>query len=81
MASMKVHVQAMLDYWHMGVPTLDYGNNIRQMALEMCLKNAFESRASCQPISARSSAAASVPSAGPPLSGSPQDIIQERTSA
>jgi urocanate hydratase len=42
MASMKVHVQAMLDYWHMGVPTLDYGNNIRQMALEMGLKNAFE---------------------------------------
>jgi urocanate hydratase len=26
----------------MGVPTLDYGNNIRQMALEMGLKNAFE---------------------------------------
>ena len=42
MASMKIHVQAMLDYWHMGVPTLDYGNNIRQMALEMGLKNAFE---------------------------------------
>ena len=42
MASMKAHVQAMLDYWHMGVPTLDYGNNIRQMALEMGLKNAFE---------------------------------------
>jgi urocanate hydratase len=42
MASMKVHVEAMLDYWHMGVPTLDYGNNIRQMALEMGLKNAFE---------------------------------------
>jgi urocanate hydratase len=39
---MKVHVQAMLDYWHMGVPTLDYGNNIRQMALEMGLKNAFD---------------------------------------
>jgi urocanate hydratase len=37
-----VHVEAMLDYWHMGVPTLDYGNNIRQMALEMGLKNAFE---------------------------------------
>ncbi|MCA3555881.1 urocanate hydratase [Aestuariivirga sp.] len=41
MASMKAHVAAMLDYWHMGVPVLDYGNNIRQMALEMGLKNAF----------------------------------------
>ena len=42
MASMKTHVEAMLDYWHMGVPVLDYGNNIRQMALEKGLKNAFE---------------------------------------
>jgi urocanate hydratase len=32
----------MLDYWHSGVPVLDYGNNIRQMALEKGLKNAFE---------------------------------------
>jgi urocanate hydratase len=36
------HVRAMLDFHHMGIPTLDYGNNIRQMALEMGLKNAFE---------------------------------------
>jgi urocanate hydratase len=42
MASMKVHVQAMLDMYARGVPTLDYGNNIRQMALEMGLKNAFD---------------------------------------
>ena len=42
MASMKIHVQAMLDMQSMGVPTLDYGNNIRQMALEMGLKNAFD---------------------------------------
>jgi len=40
--SMGVHVKAMLDFWHAGVPTLDYGNNIRQMALETGLKNAFE---------------------------------------
>jgi urocanate hydratase len=40
--SMVVHVQAMLDFQKMGVPTLDYGNNIRQMALEMGLKNAFD---------------------------------------
>ena len=40
-ASMKVHVAAMVDFWNMGVPTLDYGNNIRQVALEEGLENAF----------------------------------------
>ncbi|EKF43089.1 urocanate hydratase [Nitratireductor indicus] len=40
-ASMKVHVQAMVDFWNMGIPTLDYGNNIRQMAKEEGLENAF----------------------------------------
>ncbi|WP_425404440.1 urocanate hydratase [Hwanghaeella sp.] len=41
-ASMKVHVQAMLDFWKAGVPTLDYGNNIRQMAFEEGLEHAFD---------------------------------------
>jgi urocanate hydratase len=40
-ASMKVHVAAMVDFWDAGVPTLDYGNNIRQVALEEGLANAF----------------------------------------
>ena len=40
--SMKAHVKAMVDFWHMGVPTLDYGNNIRQVALEEGLENAFD---------------------------------------
>lgn len=40
-ASMKVQVQAMLDFWNAGIPTVDYGNNIRQMALEEGLENAF----------------------------------------
>ena len=40
-ASMKVHVQAMVDFWNAGVPTLDYGNNIRQIALEEGLESAF----------------------------------------
>ena len=40
-ASMKTHVQAMVDFWNAGVPTLDYGNNIRQVALEEGLENAF----------------------------------------
>jgi urocanate hydratase len=41
-ASMKVHVQAMLDLQKMGVPTFDYGNNIRQVALDEGLKDAFD---------------------------------------
>ncbi|WP_298801547.1 urocanate hydratase [uncultured Lentibacter sp.] len=40
-ASMKVHVKAMVDFWNDGVPTLDYGNNIRQVALEEGFENAF----------------------------------------
>lgn len=40
--SMAVHVQAMLDFQQMGIPTFDYGNNIRQMALEEGVKNAFD---------------------------------------
>lgn len=40
--SMAVHVRAMLDFQTMGVPTLDYGNNIRQMAKDMGVHNAFD---------------------------------------
>ena len=40
-ASMKEHVAAMVDFWNAGVPTLDYGNNIRQVAREEGLENAF----------------------------------------
>ncbi len=40
-ASMKIHVAAMVDFWNAGVPTLDYGNNIRQVALDEGLKDAF----------------------------------------
>lgn len=40
-ASMKMQVQAMLDFWNAGIPTVDYGNNIRQMALEEGLEDAF----------------------------------------
>ncbi|HEU4623865.1 MAG TPA: urocanate hydratase [Steroidobacteraceae bacterium] len=41
-ASMAVHVRSMLDFQKTGVPTVDYGNNIRQMALEEGVKNAFD---------------------------------------
>lgn len=40
-ASMKVQVAAMVDFWNAGVPTVDYGNNIRQVALDEGLKDAF----------------------------------------
>ena len=39
--SMKVQVAAMVGFHERGVPTLDYGNNIRQVALEEGLSNAF----------------------------------------
>ncbi|CUJ87793.1 Urocanate hydratase [Shimia thalassica] len=41
-ASMKVQVRAMCDFHAAGIPTVDYGNNIRQMALEEGLENAFD---------------------------------------
>ncbi|MCK0140687.1 urocanate hydratase [Aliiroseovarius sp. F47248L] len=41
-ASMKVQVKAMVDFHAAGIPTVDYGNNIRQMALEEGLENAFD---------------------------------------
>jgi urocanate hydratase len=40
--SMGRHVQAMLDFHAMGIPTVDYGNNIRQMAFEEGVENAFD---------------------------------------
>ncbi|HPD93778.1 MAG TPA: urocanate hydratase, partial [Pararhodobacter sp.] len=40
-ASMKTHVAAMVGFWKAGVPTLDYGNNIRQVALDEGLTDAF----------------------------------------
>ncbi|WP_210414005.1 urocanate hydratase [Luteithermobacter gelatinilyticus] len=39
--SMARHVEAMLAYHKMGVPTFDYGNNIRQMAFEEGVTDAF----------------------------------------
>jgi len=41
-ASMKTHVAAMLDFEKAGVPTFDYGNNIRQVAYDEGLENAFD---------------------------------------
>ena len=41
-ASCATHVRAMLDFHAMGVPTVDYGNNIRQVAFDRGMKNAFD---------------------------------------
>ena len=41
-ASMRLHVEAMCDFHDMGIPTVDYGNNIRQVAFEEGLERAFD---------------------------------------
>ncbi|MEL5249077.1 urocanate hydratase [Serratia ureilytica] len=41
-ASCAIHVQAMLDFVDMGVPAVGYGNNIRQVARDMGVENAFD---------------------------------------
>ena len=41
-SSMAVHVQAMLAFNQKGIPTFDYGNNIRQVAFDEGVKNAFD---------------------------------------
>ncbi len=40
-ASMAKHVEAMLAFQKLGIPTFDYGNNIRQVALDEGVKDAF----------------------------------------
>jgi len=40
-ASMARHVEAMLEFQRMGIPTFDYGNNLRQVALDAGVKEAF----------------------------------------
>ena len=39
--SMAVHVRAMLEFHELGIPTFDYGNNIRQVALDQGVSDAF----------------------------------------
>lgn len=40
--SCAIHVRALLEFHAMGIPTVDYGNNIRQVALDAGVKNAFD---------------------------------------
>ncbi len=39
--SMRIHVEAMVALWRQGIPTVDYGNNIRQMAKDEGFEDAF----------------------------------------
>ena len=41
-ASMRRHVEAMLGFHRLGIPTVDYGNNIRQVAKDEGLAEAFD---------------------------------------
>ncbi len=41
-SSIVKHVSALLRFWEAGVPTLDYGNNIRQVAYDEGLASAFD---------------------------------------
>jgi urocanate hydratase len=74
--SMAVHVQAMLDFCHAGVPTLDYGNNIRQFAREAGVENAFDFPgfvpAYVRPLFCRGKG----PFRWAALSGNPEDIYR-----
>ncbi len=74
--SMRTHVEAMLAFHKAGVPTLDYGNNIRQVALDMGLKDAFAFPgfvpAYIRPLFCRGIG----PFRWAALSGNPQDIYK-----
>src|SRR5688572_16866276 len=76
MKSMRIHVEAMLALHKAGVPTLDYGNNIRQMAYDMGLKDAFAFPgfvpAYIRPLFCRGIG----PFRWAALSGNPQDIYK-----
>jgi urocanate hydratase len=75
-ASMAVHVQAMLDFQAAGVPTVDYGNNIRQMAKEEGVRDAFGFKgfvpAYIRPLFCRGIG----PFRWAALSGDPEDIFK-----
>jgi urocanate hydratase len=40
-SSMATHVEAMLEFQRLGIPVFDYGNNIRQVAFDAGVKDAF----------------------------------------
>ena len=73
---MSMPVAAMVDFWKAGVPTLDYGNNIRQVALEEGLTTAFDFPG-CVPAYIRPLFCRGVgPFRWAALSGDPEDIYK-----
>ncbi len=74
--SCAVHVQAMLGFQALGIPTVDYGNNIRQVAFDEGVKNAFDFPgfvpAYIRPLFCRGKG----PFRWVALSGDPQDIAK-----
>jgi len=74
--SMAEHVRAMLDFHRMGIPVVDYGNNIRQMAFEEGVADAFDFPgfvpAYIRPLFCRGVG----PFRWAALSGDPQDIYR-----
>ena len=74
--SCAAHVRAMLDFHRMGIPTVDYGNNLRQVAKDFGVADAFDYPgfvpAYIRPLFCRG--------VGPfrwvALSGDPQDILK-----
>ena len=74
--SMAIRVRAMLDFWNRGIPVVDYGNNIRQMAQETGVDNAFDDPgfvpAYVRPLFCRGIG----PFRWAALSGDPEDIFR-----
>ncbi|HEX9138788.1 MAG TPA: urocanate hydratase [Steroidobacteraceae bacterium] len=74
--SMARHVEAMLEFHRMGIPTFDYGNNIRQVALDEGVRDAFAFPgfvpAYIRPLFCRGIG----PFRWAALSGDPQDILR-----
>lgn len=74
--AMGEHVQAMLDFQKMGVPTFDYGNNIRAQAVKAGVENAFDFKGFVplyiRPLFCKGSG----PFRWVALSGDPEDIYE-----
>jgi urocanate hydratase len=74
--SMAVQVRAMLDFHRMGIPTVDYGNNIREMAKDMGVADAYDFPgfvpAYIRPLFCRGKG----PFRWAALSGNPEDIYR-----
>jgi len=74
--SMAQHVRAMLEFHQLGIPTFDYGNNIRQVAKDEGVENAFDFPgfvpAYIRPLFCRGIG----PFRWAALSGDPQDIYK-----